>query len=66
MPKRTPFAPFVGCMNCRLKQKDSFWLAKGVLLVCKRGPFRVQKDYIWSAKGVLLKMLSVMWGNVKC
>ena len=25
-------------------QKDSFWCAKGLLLVCKRAPFGGQKD----------------------
>ena len=55
----TPFAPFADGTNNSKNKKDSFWLAKGVLLVCKRGPFRVQKDSFWSAKGVLLEMLSV-------
>lgn len=34
--KRSPFA----------LQKGSFRSAKGVLLGCKRGPFRLQKEYI--------------------
>ena len=41
--------------NARAFQKDSFWLAKGLVLHCKRTPFTQQKDYIWRAKGVLLE-----------
>ena len=36
-------------------QKESFWLAKRVLLRCKRSPFDEQNESFWSAKGVLLK-----------
>ncbi len=39
-------------------QKDSFWLAKGLVLMSKRTPFGVQKDSFWNAKGVLLEMYS--------
>ena len=37
-------------------QKESFWVAKGVLFECKRSPFEVQKGSFSSAKGVLLQM----------
>lgn len=40
-------------------QKDSFWLAKGVVLACKRTRFDEQKDPFWNAKGVLLEMYSL-------
>ena len=36
-------------------QKESFWLAKRVLLKCKRSPFDEQNESFWRAKGVLLK-----------
>ena len=36
-------------------QKESFWLAKRVLLRCKRSPFDEQNESFWRAKGVLLK-----------
>ena len=36
-------------------QKESFWLAKRVLLRCKRSPFEEQNESFWRAKGVLLK-----------
>ena len=36
-------------------QKESFWVAKGVLFECKRSPFEVQKGSFSSAKGVLLQ-----------
>ncbi len=36
-------------------QKESFWLAKRVLLRCKRSPFGEQNESFWRAKGVLLK-----------
>ena len=36
-------------------QKESFWLAKRVLLEGKRSPFEVQNESFWRAKGVLLK-----------
>ena len=36
-------------------QKDSFWLAKGLLLACKRTRFDEQKDSFWNAKGPLLE-----------
>ena len=36
-------------------QKESFWLAKRVLLMCKRSPFDEQNESFWRAKGVLLK-----------
>ncbi len=39
-------------------QKDSFWLAKGLLLMSKRTRFGMQKDPFWSAKGVLFEMYS--------
>ena len=39
-------------------QKDSFWLAKGFVLMGKRTRFRMQKDPFWNAKGVLLEMYS--------
>ena len=39
-------------------QKDSFWLAKGVVLMSKRTRFGMQKDPFWSAKGVLFEMYS--------
>ena len=31
-------------------QKESFWLAKRVLLRCKRSPFGEQDESFWSAK----------------
>ena len=40
-------------------QKDSFWLAKGLVLECKRTRFGMQKDPFWSAKGVLLEVYSL-------
>ena len=50
-------------MVCKSKttvfQKDSFWLAKGFVLECKRTRFGMQKDPFWSAKGVLLEMYSL-------
>ena len=36
-------------------QKESFWLAKRVLLRCKRSPFGLQNESFWRAKGALLK-----------
>ncbi len=36
-------------------QKESFWLAKRVLLRCKRSPFDEQNESFWRAKGILLK-----------
>ena len=36
-------------------QKESFWLAKRVLLMSKTSPFGEQNESFWSAKGVLLK-----------
>ena len=36
-------------------QKESFWLAKRVLLKSKTSPFGEQNESFWSAKGVLLK-----------
>ena len=36
-------------------QKESFWVAKGVLFECKRSPFEVQKGSFSGAKGVLLQ-----------
>ena len=51
----TPFALFADGTDSGENKKDSFWLAKGVLLVCKRSPFGEQKGYIWKAKGVLLE-----------
>ena len=42
----TPFAPFADDTNSSKNKKDSFWLAKGVHLVCKRSPFGEQKGYI--------------------
>ncbi len=39
-------------------QKDSFWLAKGLVLESKRTRFGMQKDPFWSAKGVLFEMYS--------
>ena len=36
-------------------EKESFGVAKRVLLVSKRGPFEGQKDNYWKAKGVLLE-----------
>ena len=39
-------------------QKDSFWLAKGLVLMSKRTRFGMQKDPFWSAKGVLFEMYS--------
>ena len=41
--------------NRGVSQKDSFWVAKGFVLKCKRTPFRMQKDSFWKAKGLLLK-----------
>lgn len=35
-------------------QKDSFWVAKGLVLGCKRTRFGMQKDPFWNVKGVLL------------
>ena len=48
--KRTPFTP----------QKDSFWSAKGLLLLCKRTRFGRQKDSFWKAKGLLLNEAGVL------
>ena len=39
--------------RCRF-EKESFWIAKRVLLVSKRSPFKRQKDNYWKTKGVLL------------
>ena len=36
-------------------QKDSFWLAKGLVLMSKRTRFDEQKDSFWNAKGPLLE-----------
>lgn len=36
-------------------QKESFWLAKRVLLMSKTSPFGEQNESFWRAKGVLLK-----------
>ena len=36
-------------------EKESFWVAKGVLLVSKRSPFEGQKDNYWKAKGVVFE-----------
>ena len=36
-------------------QKESFWLAKRVLLMSKTNPFGEQNESFWRAKGVLLK-----------
>ena len=36
-------------------EKESFWIAKRVLLVSKRGPFEGQKDNYWKAKGVVFE-----------
>ena len=36
-------------------QKESFWVAKGVLLLFKRSPFTVQKGSFYNAKRVLLE-----------
>ena len=36
-------------------EKESFWVAKRVLLVSKRSPFEVQKDNYWKAKGVVFE-----------
>ena len=47
--------PMIFEPKCLGFQKDSFWLAKGLVLRCKRTPFTQQKDYIWRPKGVLLK-----------
>ena len=41
--------------NPSVFQKESFWLAKRVLLRCKRSPFDEQNESFWRAKGVLLK-----------
>ena len=40
-------------------EKESFWVAKRVLLVSKRSPFEGQKDNYWKAKGVHLKKVFV-------
>ena len=45
------------------KQKDSFWSAKGLVLKCKRTPFREQKDSFWSAKGLLF--LALNWYGMR-
>ena len=39
----------------KLLQKDSFRLAKGLVLLSKRTPFGMQKDSFWDAKGLLLQ-----------
>ena len=39
-------------------QKDSFWLAKGLVLMSKRTRFGMQKDPFWNAKGVLFERYS--------
>ena len=41
--------------NPSVFQKESFWLAKRVLLMSKTSPFGEQNESFWSAKGVLLK-----------
>ena len=46
-------------LNIPHSKKDSFWVAKGLLLVCKRTRFGEQKDSFWKAKGVLFL-------NVEC
>ena len=40
-------------------KKDSFWLSKGVLLLCKCSPFGRQNESFCNPKGLLLE-------NVKC
>lgn len=40
-------------------EKESFWLSKGVLLVCKRTPFAPQKDSFCNAKGLLFEMRGI-------
>ena len=62
----TPFAPFADDTNSSKNKKDSFWLAKGVLLVCKRSPFGEQKGYIWKAKGLLFFNVKCLMLNVRC
>ena len=42
-----------------LFEKDSFWLSKGVLLVCKRTRFAPQKDSFCNAKGLVLEMRGI-------
>ena len=37
-------------------QKDSFWLAKGLLLERKRAPFTMQKDSFCTVKGLHFKI----------
>lgn len=39
----------------KLLQKDSFRLAKGLVLLSKRTPFGIQKDSFWNTKGLVLK-----------
>ena len=34
------------------KKKESFWLAKGLVLYCKRTPFTLQKDSFCKLKGL--------------
>ena len=36
-------------------EKESFWLAKRVLLVSNSCPFEGQKDNYWKAKGVVFE-----------
>ena len=43
----SPFFKWIGLLFKRSPfglQKESFWVAKGVLFECKRSPFRVQKE----------------------
>ena len=48
---KNPFLQ-IAMFRCRF-EKESFWVAKRILLVSKRGPFEGQKDNYWKAKGVL-------------
>ena len=52
------FIPFILLLSGTSKtpafQKESFWLAKRVLLPYKRSPFEMQNESFYTAKGVLL------------
>ena len=52
------FIPFILLLSGTSKtlafQKESFWLAKRVLLPCKRSPFEVQNDSFYNPKGIHL------------
>ncbi|WP_302428702.1 hypothetical protein, partial [uncultured Prevotella sp.] len=52
----------VKTQNSKFK-KESFWVAKRVLLGAKRSPFTMQNESFWNAKGLVLKIScsNVVW-----